>query len=187
VAKLQQPGSGPSAGTGSDSTRKQRPPGHRKGPSVGAIVLLVVGFCAVAAGVFYKDELRTYVLLRPWSKAGPRGAVDAFVAALEANDADAVRGLMSGKADVLVNGDRITGLRPPLAYPGMPPVKPESLTQVGPAAAGRIEYSMRATYPAAFVILTPPSGGWVRFATRPVDGEWRIVDFLVGGQPDHAE
>ncbi|HOS95008.1 MAG TPA: hypothetical protein PLD23_22100 [Armatimonadota bacterium] len=155
-----------------------RPPpvAKKAGVSLGAIVTLVVAFLVLCVGMYYADTLRGVLFLRPWSKAGPIGAIRAYAKALEANDEaalDAVGGSVGFQC--VFEGGRIVALKSGGAFGSFPPIPVEQATPSSFTPDQDSYYRYTADPPVYTVMLPAKDGGRLSFGMTRVNGKWAII------------
>ena len=150
-----------------------KPVSKKAGVSTGAIITLVVAFLVLCVGMYYADTLKGVVFLRPWSKAGPMGAIRAYAKALEADD-EGARKAVGGSVgfECTVEGDaswRSIGRR---SAPSRP-----RWTRPRCRASRRTETRITATRPPPIYTAMLPvrEGGRLSFGMTRVNGKWATI------------
>lgn len=156
----------------SNSETAQQPKGKSFG--AGFFVILIVAVAAAMAGLYYQEEIHSIILLKPWDKAGPRGAIDAWAAALQANDPDALQALSARELNITMDGDKIGGISQGAM---LQPNKAEELLPAGPADDAPVTFDLRKDKRFAQMMMPAADGGTLVFYAVPVDGRWKILSW----------
>jgi len=144
--------------------------------SPGAIVTLVVAFLALCAAMYYADTLKGIAFLRPWSKAGPMGAIRAYAKALENNDEAALKAVGGNVGfHCVVEGGRIVALKSGGAFGSFPPIPVDQATPSSFTPDKDSYYRFAADPPVYTVMLPAKDGGRLSFGMTRVNGKWAII------------
>lgn len=155
-----------------DAETAQQPKGKPFG--AGFFVILIVAVAAALAGLYYQEEIHSIILLKPWDKAGPRSAVDAWAAAIQANDRDALQAVSARELSITMEGDKIGGI----SQGGMlQPNQAEELLPGGPTDDVPVTFDLRKDKRFAQMMMPAADGGTLVFYAVPADGRWKILSW----------
>jgi len=148
------------------------------------VVIVVVLVAIIAGAAFYYPEVKAFVSLQPWSKAGPRDVVDRFSAAIKANDVAAGDALFDGGHNLVAEGGQITRLAQTAAGPQAPPLAIVEVTPAAPASDAKVTYSYHAVKWGVAFEMPSEAGGKMRLKLRRIEGKWLIVTVEPGRAGD---
>lgn len=153
-----------------------KPVSKKAGVSTGAIITLVVAFLVLCVGMYYADTLKGVVFLRPWSKAGPMGAIRAYAKALEADD-EGARKAVGGSVgfECTVEGGRIVALESGGAFGSFPPTPVDQATLSSFTPDRDSYYRYTADPPIYTAMLPVREGGRLSFGMTRVNGKWATI------------
>ena len=138
------------------------------------VVIVVVLVAIIAGAAFYYPEAKAFVVLQPWSKAGPQDAVDRFTAAIKANDVAAGDALFDGGHNLVAEGGQITRLAQTGAGDMAPPLAIAEVTPAARASDAKVNYSYHAVKWGVSFWLPSEAGGTMRLKLRRIDDKWLI-------------
>lgn len=160
---------------------------RRRGPSLGAVAILVVGVLVVVGAMYYAPEITGVAKLRPWAKGSLVKHVESFVAGLQASDLTAV-GVCVDPHVFLLHEDqegRLTHLQPKAFDPRPGPVIPVGdLVPEEPVSQAEYEFEPAATVPRVVVTYPAPSNRKVVLVVQPTEHGWVIRDLMLVGRED---
>lgn len=145
-----------------------------RGPSRGAVIVLIVAIILVSTAAWFGGEIKAFFSLQPWNKSLPTQTVEKFVTALQANDRAGMQAVTAqGLVVIPPDAGPITALKiggPPME----PPKAVETVRPTGSVSEARIQYDFRDTKALVTVHMTAEAGNPVVFVVQPIKGEWRV-------------
>jgi len=144
----------------------------RKSFGVGFFLVLIIALAVALSGLYYQEEVYSMILLKPWDKSGPRGAVDTWAAALKTNDPAAIQAASARELNISVEGDEVTGISQGAM---LQPNPPEALIPAGPAADVEVKFDLRKDKRQAEMMMPAADGGTLIYYAVPVEGTWKIL------------
>lgn len=153
-----------------ESAAAEKP--QKKSFGVGFFLVLIIALAVALSGLYYQEEVYSMILLKPWDKSGPRGAVDTWAAALKTNDPAAIQAASARELNISVEGDEVAGISQGAM---LQPNPPEVLIPAGPASDVEVKFDLRKDKRQAEMMMPAADGGTLVYYAIPVEGAWKIL------------